>query len=288
MSKTVKITLTEVYDNNFQEGIVLNPVRAIDAGSNHSNRNGRNAFAQSIANGRWLHHDLLQVVMRLQANVVCCSIPASVGFKIQLSFAVDGIAGLQIHNKSFINPISAVRFVAIPATLNALFPPALHNILEDLIFVDIRILDINDNELFTPFRLEVNHSLSLYRQFIFQNSFGVWQGVVAHAFNFEIDTQHALVNRNFGMFDNFSKGNRRNIGRKVNQLVSASFDYQLLPANFNLLDFLESQHIYEIIDQEWVPIVLDKNKIKIGNHLDNLAPFEFKYQYATINKVRHV
>lgn len=288
MSKTVKVSLMEVYDNDFQEGMVLEPVRAIDAGSNHTNRNGRNAFVQSIANGRWLHHDLKQEQMRHQANVLCCAIPADVSFRIQLNYATTNTSGIQTHTKSLINANNKVRFIAIPTTLEALFPISLHNILEELTFVDVKIIDTNDNNLFQAFHLDINHSLKNYRHYIFQNSFGVWQGVVAHAFSFEVESQHGLVNKPFSMFDGYKDGNRININRNVQQEITASFDFQLLPDNFNLLDFIESQNIYEIIDQEWVPMVLDKNKIKIGNHLDNLAPFEFKYQYATINKVRHV
>lgn len=286
--KHVQVTVIEVYNGAFQEGKKFDNLIAFNAGSTHSNRQGRNSFASKIASGTFLHNNLLNEVRRNQKHFVCFSVPSDTSFVIKVQYELGSGGGFQEFTKFSISADNNFRNFLISGYLEALFPGSLHNILDDVLWFNISILDSNNDDIFESIWFEVNHSISDYKQFIFKNYFGVWEGVYADTFSLEDEVSHEMATKPFSMFNNFGNGSSLNINKKLTQKAKASFGYKYFSANNHLLEFLESDEVYVIIDDQWIPIIFDKNKNEIKNSLENITPFVFDYQYAVDKKVKHV
>jgi len=285
--KKVSVTAMEVYEGDLQDGKKFDNLIAFNAGSTHADRLGRNAFANKIASGTFLHNKLNKEVRRHQKHFICFSIPSDTAFKIQIAYLLSTGGGVQTHNSYNVSAKTDFRAFALSANFETLFPASLLGILDDLFWVDVKILDDSDENLFEPIRLNINHNLSDFKQFIFKNYYGVWEGVYADRFSIEDEVYHDQATKPFSMFNDFGDGNTINLNKQLSQNAKASFGYNYFVNNNYLLEFLASDEVYEVVNDEWIPVVFDKNKNEIKNSIENITPFVFEYQYAVEKKVHH-
>ena len=285
-----RITAAEYYDGDFQDFEMRDNIYSLDAEINYA------GYDQGVSEVATFCDSLLQAPYKFltflekyklsyyKDNLYWISIliPKDVSFKVIIS-AVSSESGASVpayESNLITNNTGHPKVFRVPCGINIIKP----NWDADLVHsYKVYLVDGQDEVISQEFIIEVDQRyLGDEKTFVYKNNFGVYHLFRAKGeFEVAMDVEFEQVQTSRRIFSPTHAFETKNVDVEKVQEVSCKIGNQNTIENKAMAEFLFSKEVYELLNGNYYPIVLDKSKNVMQNNLENLQNMEFKYKYST-------